>query len=317
MEGTDTQKGYHYLTGLDAPQIDMLLTDQKQDWLKEIHAENAAERVEKEPGWKRFDESQFYYEVGIVNHRRTILMFDISRYRLSVHSRQKKIDGLKAWVHKHNEWLAAFKKDAQRRAIQSDVQTEIKRRHLSDYVDFELHEYVTENETFIRRKDNPFPSQGYRRKVRSFQVVVRENNRERLDGVFALITSPKSPLDSEGMLMAYRQKYLIEAAFREMKSILKLRPWFVYKDAHVRAHYSICVLGYLLERMLDRSLEESGAKSDGWTLTRFKQALSNQRVVEFDIGPVQRRVLQRVPDDLAGVLKKIGLSAALKLPEPR
>ncbi|MEK6705044.1 MAG: hypothetical protein AABZ06_04600 [Bdellovibrionota bacterium] len=38
------------------------------------------------------------------------------------------------------------------------------------------------------------------------------------------------------LMAAYRQKYLIENAFLEMKSILKLRPWFVYKTEHVRAH---------------------------------------------------------------------------------
>jgi transposase len=316
LEGADEASGYHYLTGLDAPQIELLLDLRKQDWIREIHAENAEERIEREPGWKRFDESQFYYEVGIVNNRRTILMFDVSRYRLSVLGRQKKIDAFREWVHKHNEWLAGFKKDAERGAIESDVRTEIKRRHLSDYVNFELHEYRTENQTFIRTKNNPYPSQGHLRQVRSFQIVITENNRERLDGVFALITSPRSPLDSEGMLMAYRQKYLIEAAFREMKSILKLRPWFVHKDAHVRAHYTICVLGYLMERMLDRRLEESGAKADGWTLTRFKEALAERRVVEIEIGSTLRRVLQRIPDDLVAVLKKMDLGTASKLPDP-
>src|SRR5262249_18309820 len=150
-------------------------------------------------------------------------------------------------------------------AIEKDVTDELKRRHLGPYVTCALHEYPTENLTFVRRKNNPHPSQGHSRKVRSFQIVVKEHNRHPLDGVFALITSPKSPLGAQEMIHAYRQKYLIEAAFREMKSILKLRPWFVYKEEHVRAHYTICVLAYVLERLLDLRLEEHHLKDQGWT----------------------------------------------------
>ena len=39
----------------------------------------------------------------------------------------------------------------------------------------------------------------------------------------------------------------VEEAFRELKSFLKFKPSFVYTDKHVRAHYTICILGYLLD----------------------------------------------------------------------
>lgn len=32
-----------------------------------------------------------------------------------------------------------------------------------------------------------------------------------------------------------------------MKYFLKFRPSFVYTNDHVRAHYTICILGYLLD----------------------------------------------------------------------
>ena len=170
-----------------------------------------------------------------MNERQTILLFDVVRHKLAVASRQNRIDSFRQWVENHNEWLASFKKDAFQSAIENDVNAEIARRKLEEYVSYELHEYKTENETFQRHKNNPFPSQGYMRRVKSFQIVIRENNSNSLDGIFALITSPGSGLDAEAMILAYRQKYLIESAFREMKSILKLRPWFVYKDEHIRA----------------------------------------------------------------------------------
>jgi transposase len=309
------KEGYHYLTGLKSPQIETLLLAHPQKWLEEIHSENAEKTVSEQKSWKRFDETGFFSELGIVNERKTVLLFDVARFKLAVSTRQDRIDAFRRWVETHNEWLASFKKDAFKSAVENDVNVEIARRKLEGFVSYDLHEYKTENETFQRHKDNPFPSQGYMRRVKSFQVIVRENNRNPLDGVFALITSPGSPLDAEQMLIAYREKYLIESAFREMKSILKLRPWFVYKDEHIRAHYTICVLAYLLERMLDLRLEEKKLKEDGFTLGQLKEELRKYRLVEFALGEKHtRQVLQKIPDELSSVLKKLGLSSCLKLP---
>jgi len=308
------QAGYHYLTGLKAPQIELLIVVHPQPWIQELNTDTAEEVVSKAQGWKRYDETGFYCPLGTVNERKTILLFDVARYKLAVYSRQKRIDDFKLWAAKHNEWLSHFKKDAVREAIQNDVTTEIAKRKLGAFVTTELHEYMTENETFQRRKDNPYPSQGYMRKIRSFQIVVKENNRNPLDGIFALITSPGSEQTSEEMMTAYRQKYLIESAFREMKSILKLRPWFVYKMEHVRAHYTICVLAYALERILDLLLEEHGAKGDGWTLPRLKEELSRYRLIEISVADRHKsKTLQRVPDELRALLKSLGLESCLKL----
>jgi len=309
--------GYHYLTGLRSPQIELLLSTHPQKWMSQLNVENAEESVSQQKHWQRFDETGFYCSLGIVNERRTVLLFDVSRYKLAIASRQVRIDSFKKWIHQHNEWLASFQKDADRGAIENDVNAEISRRKLEGFITCELHEYATENETFIRRKDNPYPSQGYTRKVRSFQIVVKqENNKNPLDGVFALINSPKSTLTEEEMLIAYRQKYLIENAFREMKSILRLRPWFVHKDEHVRAHYTICVLAYALERLLDIRLNERNIKGDGWTLGILKEQLARIRLVELTFGDKHRRqVLQKVPDALAQVLKTLGLQSATRPPK--
>lgn len=307
--------GYQYLTGLRAPAIETLLSVYSQPWLNEINKDNVGDVVAKQKNWERFDETSYYCSLGVVNERKTILLFDTSRYRLAIISRQKRIDEFKAWVEGHNRVLADFKKDAEKTAIQKDIQTEVRKRSLEEFVSFELHEYTTENETFQRRKNNPYPSQGYIRKIHSFQIIVKESNHHLLDGVFALITSPKSNLQPSGMMEAYRQKYLIESAFREMKSILKLRPWFVYKAAHIRAHYTVCVLAYCLERLLDLLLEEHKCKEDGWTLPRVKEELERHRVVELVIGnAIPRRTLSKAPADVQALLKKLKLGSALRLP---
>ena len=43
---------------------------------------------------------------------------------------------------------------------------------------------------------------------------------------------------------------MIESAFRDLKSFLDIRPVYVWTEAHVKAHYSVCVLAHLLNRTL-------------------------------------------------------------------
>lgn len=306
------EAGYQYVTGLDAPQIEMLLTLTRQDWLSSLQADSAEEIVSKQKGWHRFDETQFYCPLGIINGRQTVLLFDVARYRLATLRRQEKIDAFKQWIARHNEWLATFKKDASEKAIRKDVETELEKHRLSPYVRYALRSTRTENQTFTRRKDNPYPSQGHWRSIRSFHIeIVDERNQHSLDGVFALITSKNSPLGSKEVIHAYRQKYLIEAAFRGMKSILKLRPWFVYKDEHVKAHYTICVLAYVLERLLDLKLEETGLKDEGLTLGQLKEDLERYRLLDLSIGGKTHTVLQSVPAKTQSILKKLALSRTL------
>ncbi|MEO5968569.1 MAG: transposase, partial [Bdellovibrionia bacterium] len=285
-------------------------------WIKSLSLENVEDSIATEPDWIRTSDTGFHRFLGVINHRKTVLLFDTGRFKAIVLKRQKKIEDFRAWVTKHNEWLACFKKDAVHSAIEKDVQVEIKKHGLENFVEFTLHQYVTDNVIFQRRKNNPYPSQGYYRKIKSFQVVITmESSQSTLDGIFALISSRKSEITPEQMILAYREKYKIESAFREMKSILKLRPWFVYKEEHVRAHYTICVLAYLLERLMDLDLENSDAKNDGWSLTQFKEELQKIRLTEIHTGSTRtpvRKILQNVSPEIQNLLNQLGLKLALK-----
>jgi hypothetical protein len=55
----------------------------------------------------------------------------------------------------------------------------------------------------------------------------------------------------------------VEEGFRELKSFLKFQPTFVYTDEHVRAHYTICILSYLLDVTVTNKLREAPVKDVG------------------------------------------------------
>lgn len=64
--------------------------------------------------------------------------------------------------------------------------------------------------------------------------------------------------DAASLVRAYREKVVIESSFRDIKSFVEVGPVYVWKEKHVKAHYSLCVLAHLLNRTIDMLLHEKG-----------------------------------------------------------
>jgi Transposase DDE domain len=73
---------------------------------------------------------------------------------------------------------------------------------------------------------------------------------ERLDGKFLLRTSDPT-LTPEDVALGYKQLFQIESAWREMKTILDLRPIYHRKEERIRAHVILCWLALLLIRIAE------------------------------------------------------------------
>ena len=88
-----------------------------------------------------------------------------------------------------------------------------------------------------------------------------------LDGVCVFITNHTEQEDGGGfkvkpqsIVRAYRDKTKIEDVFKNVKSFLKIRPFFVNTEAHVKAVYTICILAYFINRYLSNQRKAIGEK---------------------------------------------------------
>jgi hypothetical protein len=70
-----------------------------------------------------------------------------------------------------------------------------------------------------------------------------------LDGIYVVRTSlPKSVLNEEGTVRAYKSLALVERAFRSIKTVdLQIRPIHHWLSDRVRAHVFLCMLAYYVE----------------------------------------------------------------------
>ncbi len=77
-----------------------------------------------------------------------------------------------------------------------------------------------------------------------------------LDGVCVFVTNHTErngrdfTVKPQAIIRAYRNKVKIEDVFKNVKSFLKLRPFFVNTDEHVSAVYTICMIAYFLNKYL-------------------------------------------------------------------
>ena len=97
--------------------------------------------------------------------------------------------------------------------------------------------------------------------VHSFHVTAPPNTpnlakSKLVDGLCVFLSNHCETTDShflvpfDMLIRTYREKSAIEDAFKHIKSFLHLRPFYVYRDEHVRAVYTTCVLGYVLNKDL-------------------------------------------------------------------
>lgn len=75
------------------------------------------------------------------------------------------------------------------------------------------------------------------------------------DGFFGVITNIKDVAAAE-IVANYKNLWIIEDAFGEIKGNLKARPVFHWKDKNIVGHLTMCFLAYLCEALMTKALRE-------------------------------------------------------------
>jgi transposase len=102
----------------------------------------------------------------------------------------------------------------------------------------------------------------------------------RLDGVYILRTKQEeiTPLR---IIHAYKGLCDVERAFRTMKSVLDLRPFYHHREPRVRTHAFICFLAYLIEKYVEQALKRAEV---GMSAEKTFESLKNMGVAVMKVG---------------------------------
>jgi transposase len=123
-----------------------------------------------------------------------------------------------------------------------------------------------------------------------------------LDGLFIITTNSKE-LSAEALALGYKTLWEVEHAFREVKDFIKIRPIYHHNGERVRGHIFICFLAYLLEKLLEKKLEDHGLFMSA---RKALQELSSVKVVISELAGQQIKKVTSLVKEQEQILRALG-----------
>jgi transposase len=108
---------------------------------------------------------------------------------------------------------------------------------------------------------------------------------KRIEGKYIIATAEKSMSVLEAVAI-YKELADVEQGFRHLKDVLAMRPIYHQVEPRVRAHIFVAALALLVQRLLDRRLQEAGIE---FSSTRAMEALCTVRHVMFRVQGQSKR----------------------------
>jgi transposase len=206
-------------------------------------------------GLKKYDEETFYEDMGVDSSgRRHILIFNSDLLKDQRKTREKLIDMAIKELEDEKKSLLNAKKSRNLKPTEQRINEMLKKFGVQSYINPKL-----ESINLSGKSGSSISSFNltYEKNVEAIKKAMLT------DGIWMLVTNITDTIEPEEyrlkpeeLICAYRDKNRIEEAFRDVKSFIKFQPTFVYTDDHVRAHYTICILSYLLDITVTNRLRQ-------------------------------------------------------------
>lgn len=130
-----------------------------------------------------------------------------------------------------------------------------------------------------------------------------------LDGVYILKTNVQE-IPAYEVVKAYKNLCEVEDAFREIKDFLKLRPIYHYSTQRVKGHVMVCVLAYLVEKLLEKSLKRANLNLSPREALGHLETL---RLVENNLAGQRLFCVTTPSQEHRSILKAVGITNPPKI----
>jgi len=263
-------------------------------------------------GFTKMNDNTYYLEIKIEDKRRYIICFNPQLFTDRRNAREQALENFKAFVNDSNIQLLEAKNSRQYEPTYTKFKKKISKAKLNKFVDISLKNI----DITLKRSD------GTERKILTYQASVIVDGKKKitagkLDGFWLLVTNhtekvkQKYIMCPQALIQPYRDKTIIESAFRDIKSFVEIEPIFVWTDLHVKAHYTICVLSYLINRTLSIRLHKQKGTLTKAIIThkRLYEELSDCQIDMIEVNNIQKRKhsITRPTNKQKELLKRIGI----------
>lgn len=252
------QDGYKYISAMDRNQITKIVNIDFKKY-SFFNVNSIEKQLEDCLEFKKLNKITYYREVELENRRRYILCFNPQLFKDQRKSREKSIKSLEKYLKQLNEELSQAKKSRDKQATQNKIDKKILKLKLKSLISVSLEEIE------LNRTD---PT-GREKTIISYQGTVDTIDKEKrievekLDGFWLLVTNHfeknrnNFKLSAAKAINPYKEKVIIESAFRDIKSFVDVAPIYVWTEQHVKAHFTVCVLAYFINRIITMKLHSN------------------------------------------------------------
>lgn len=250
-----------YISALDKDQI-ATFREIKPSLLEPFNCENIFKEVEEvlsKDGFSKYDDTLYYRELRLKDEKRFILCFNPFLFYQERKARQKKIEKGLSFIEKKNRELLLAKKSRGYESTKRVIDRQIEKMGLKKLL------LIDSLEPIMIRQE---PSPEKLKFVHSFKIIpwIDEEHRKEIqtvDGLWILVTNhyekeqDQFKMEPKKLIRPYREKNRIEEAFKNLKSFIEVEPFYVYLPLSIKAHYTICVLSYLMNISLVNMVKQN------------------------------------------------------------
>ena len=298
-----------YISALDRNQIPS--SGINLEPFKGLSTDKITKEVSIPPGFKKYDDELYFHDSGVIANKRFVVGFNPTLFKEDRNNRDEKIDVFKAYLKKENKDLKNARRDRQFDATKSRIMNELRRLKIRKYYEPPVLKPIA-----VQRK----LKNGTEKHIKSFKAEIRMKNdvikaEKLLDGVCVFVTNHTEKqgrgfrVRPQTIINAYRDKTKIEDVFKNVKSFLKLRPFFVNTAAHVEAVYTICILAYFVNKYLSNQRKAIGEKdylNSKELYAPFKD-IDIATLEDRNTGHAIRKAVE-LPPDTKSLLERIGMT---------
>lgn len=296
-----------YISGLDRNQMEDAFD--LNEFIKTIrpalikkHKEQETVHVKKRYpilGFSRFGTDRFYKDLGVKNGKRHVISFNVNIFEKEQKTRRFLIEKVQNELEKINHELSACKGDRESEVLAKRIEKVISKHKLQKIIDYTILPYPI-------KRENDF--------IQTFKIDHWINQEalvetEKYDGTFIFITNHIETHNGTFLVPAqmivahYKDKYVIENAFRYLKSFADLRPFYVRLDEHVHAHVDICMCSYFISLFIYYKLYSLGVSLE----TFYENIKAYSRVCMLETPTGTRESLLRVlPKNTKQIINALG-----------
>ncbi len=304
-----------YITAMDKNQLEGI-TGIDFTKYSDLKPDRIEEQTEYLSEFTKTSDNTYCREMKIDGERRYILCFNPQLFKDQRKARSKMVEDFRLFVNNVNDELCKAKQSRHRKSTYNKFKQRIDKCKLTNYIDVHL------ETMYVKRKNHD----GSERNIRTYKgaVVVDETRMifsGRLDGFWLLVTNHKDKqgdvfnVSAKDAITPYQMKTVIESAFRDIKSFVEIAPVHVWTEAHVKAHYDVCVLSHLINQTITFRLHKNSGQLTKEIVSheRFYAKLSDCMIDHIKVKNVSMSTysMTHLNDYTKELLQRVGMEKLL------